>query len=268
MNRIKELRLQRNLNMRETANMLNIPYTTYVNYEKGLREPNSEMLITLADFFSVSVDYILGRSNDIVDERMLDIVNEIDNDILENSNGNLIIAKKLQQVRDMQSSLISVGAISHLEKYMQLDEISKATVDNVINFEYEQSIKRLNKQKEKAVYYLPEYDVPVSAGTGMPLDYSNCEITELTEKPPKGASFIVTVSGDSMEPTYTDGDRLYISKDTVIDYGTIGLFMYMGDVYVKEYSPEGLVSHNSKYGVINKNENIKCIGKVLGKVLN
>lgn len=64
MNRIKELRMERHLNMRETAKLLNLPYTTYVNYEKGAREPNSEMLITIANFFEVSIDYLLKRSNE------------------------------------------------------------------------------------------------------------------------------------------------------------------------------------------------------------
>lgn len=65
MNRIKELRCNRGINMREAAKLLDIPYTTYVNYEKGLREPNSEMLIHLATFFNVSVDYLIGRMEKI-----------------------------------------------------------------------------------------------------------------------------------------------------------------------------------------------------------
>lgn len=61
--RIKELREQKGLNMKEVSRSLNIPYTTYVNYEKGLREPTSEVLIQLADFFESSVDYLVGRSS-------------------------------------------------------------------------------------------------------------------------------------------------------------------------------------------------------------
>jgi len=60
-NRLKELREAKKLNMREVAKKLNIPYTTYVNYEKGLREPNSEMLILLANFYGVTLDYLIGR---------------------------------------------------------------------------------------------------------------------------------------------------------------------------------------------------------------
>lgn len=63
MSRIRELRESKGLNMKETARLLGIPYTTYVNYEKDQREPTSEVLIQLADFFDTSVDYLVGRTN-------------------------------------------------------------------------------------------------------------------------------------------------------------------------------------------------------------
>lgn len=62
--RLKELRDETKLNMRQTAMILKIPYTTYVSYEKGEREPNSEMLILFANYFKCSVDYLVGRSNE------------------------------------------------------------------------------------------------------------------------------------------------------------------------------------------------------------
>ena len=61
MNRLKELREARGMTMKEVAQRLGMPYTTYVNYEKGLREPNSETLIVLADFFETSIDYLIGK---------------------------------------------------------------------------------------------------------------------------------------------------------------------------------------------------------------
>ena len=60
--RIKQLREKKGINMSEAARLLCMPYTTYVNYEKGLREPTSEVLIQLANFYDTSVDYIVGRS--------------------------------------------------------------------------------------------------------------------------------------------------------------------------------------------------------------
>ena len=63
MNRMRELREEIGISMKEAARQLKLPYTTYVNYEKGFREPNSETLIDIADFFDTSIDYLLFKSN-------------------------------------------------------------------------------------------------------------------------------------------------------------------------------------------------------------
>lgn len=63
MTRIRALRLDRKISMRKAAEDLSLPYTTYVNYEQGEREPNSEMLVALANYYHVSVDYLIGRSD-------------------------------------------------------------------------------------------------------------------------------------------------------------------------------------------------------------
>ena len=64
MNRMKQLREKKNKTMSQVARELKMPYTTYVNYEKGVREPNSEVLIQIANYFNVSVDCLIGRTND------------------------------------------------------------------------------------------------------------------------------------------------------------------------------------------------------------
>ena len=64
MNRMRELREEIGISMKEAARQLKMPYTTYVNYEKGFREPNSETLIDIADFFDTSIDYLLFKSNE------------------------------------------------------------------------------------------------------------------------------------------------------------------------------------------------------------
>ena len=55
------MRESKGISMRQAAADLGMPYTTYVNYEKGAREPNSETLILLADYFGTSIDYMLGK---------------------------------------------------------------------------------------------------------------------------------------------------------------------------------------------------------------
>lgn len=58
--RLIKLRENRQLNQTEVAKLLNIGAVTYNRYEKGEREPDHNMLIRLATFFNVSVDYLLG----------------------------------------------------------------------------------------------------------------------------------------------------------------------------------------------------------------
>ncbi|MBP1543179.1 MAG: helix-turn-helix transcriptional regulator [Oscillospiraceae bacterium] len=59
-NRLTLLREEMNLSKKEMAEKLNLPYTTYCNYENDEREPNSETLINIAQACDVSVDYLLG----------------------------------------------------------------------------------------------------------------------------------------------------------------------------------------------------------------
>lgn len=61
--KIRELRKEKGISMRQASIELGIPYTTYVSYEKEEREPNSEMLVKLSEYFDCTIDYLLGRSN-------------------------------------------------------------------------------------------------------------------------------------------------------------------------------------------------------------
>lgn len=64
MTRLKDLRLATNKSMAQVSRELNMAYTTYVGYEKGEREPNSETLILLSKYFNCTIDYLLGKTED------------------------------------------------------------------------------------------------------------------------------------------------------------------------------------------------------------
>ena len=61
--RLKEIRLDKKLTLKQVSSMLNIPLTTYANYEQGVREPSLSTLNALCDVYGVSSDYLLGRSD-------------------------------------------------------------------------------------------------------------------------------------------------------------------------------------------------------------
>lgn len=60
---IKELRASKGLSQRELANLFNISPSTIAMYETGQRTPDTETPKLFADFFNVSTDYLLGRTN-------------------------------------------------------------------------------------------------------------------------------------------------------------------------------------------------------------
>ncbi|WAM36578.1 helix-turn-helix domain-containing protein [Caldicellulosiruptor acetigenus] len=62
-NRIRELRLERGLSQEELGKVLNVSGRTIGHYENGSREPSPEALNKLADFFGVTIDYLLCRTD-------------------------------------------------------------------------------------------------------------------------------------------------------------------------------------------------------------
>ena len=59
--RLKKLRKAKGLSQTQLANELGMIKQTYSNYENEKREPNIATLIKLADYFDVSVDYLIGH---------------------------------------------------------------------------------------------------------------------------------------------------------------------------------------------------------------
>lgn len=61
MKALKELRKEKKILQKDVAKELNIKNTTYSNWEVGVSEPDIQSLKKLADFFGVSIDYLVGR---------------------------------------------------------------------------------------------------------------------------------------------------------------------------------------------------------------
>ena len=102
------------------------------------------------------------------------------------------------------------------------------------------------------------------AGTGF---YFDDIPTDTLEAPfLNGADFIIGVSGDSMEPNYHDGEKLYVQKVKELTLGDVGIFTIHNECFVKELGDRGLISRNPEYEDIEGTEDVRLIGRVLGKV--
>ena len=64
MERLKDLRIAKNLTHREIATFLGIERSTYTKYETDAIEPTIETVIRLAGFYGVTTDYLLGLSDE------------------------------------------------------------------------------------------------------------------------------------------------------------------------------------------------------------
>ena len=168
-----------------------------------------------------------------------------------------------------------------IRKYKLISDYSPdgaVVVDTVLDREYAIA-EQLREQKEQ-LEKVQRMDMEVSeeivplrlwsyygkiacAGTGFIFDDIP---SDTVQAPDANADFIIGVNGDSMEPDYSDGEKLYIKKVERINPGEVGIFTINNECFLKEYGKDGLVSRNKKYDDIPGNEDVRLIGKVVGKV--
>lgn len=233
--RIKEARERKNWTQTELAERIGVTGSAITNYENNISHPKESILYKLLDVLEVDANFLFQ-----------------------------------DEMHSVKPDMLSFFEKDMINKYRKLDKYGKEAVENLLNteskriddFEKQKPLTDTEQEYAKIIYF----DTPVSAGTGQYLDNSNYIMLDVMEEPPFGAEFIVRVCGDSMEPTYKDGDKLYIKPQDSIPVGEIGIFSVNSDVYVKERDSDGLVSHNKEYPKIKFNEydNIKCYGQVVG----
>ena len=61
--RLRSLRTERDVTQKDLGELLGVKNFSNYTYEKGRSEPNIDGLIALADFFDVSIDYLVGRTD-------------------------------------------------------------------------------------------------------------------------------------------------------------------------------------------------------------
>lgn len=152
-----------------------------------------------------------------------------------------------------------------LHKYRDIDEIGKDAVSAVLDAEY----RRVIKPKKARLLKLDFYNYPASAGTGNFLETETPDeivVKECAEA--EAADYVIPISGDSMEPTYHGGDKVFVEKCDSVEIGEVGIFVVNGDAYIKELGNRCLISHNSVYKPIKlgSSDSVYCCGRVLGVV--
>ena len=161
-----------------------------------------------------------------------------------------------------------------LAAYRSLSERDRKTLDSLLATLTSLSVTEETKDNVlhlDDVHRVYMNELCVSAGPGETLlsdsrgSYLYLHLPQLTYRRTDEA---IRVNGDSMEPTYHNGDLLLVHHQEELNPGEIGVFVVDGTGYVKEYRPEGLHSHNPKYPLIRLGEgnDVRCVGRVIGRV--
>lgn len=231
--KIKEFRDQRGLTQKELADLIEMGNTTIANYEKGFRTPKKNTLFKIANALNVTIDDLfpnLKQSDNSIIESVEEILSQLDPE-------------------PYQRNVLTCAE-------RQLEEQKQAK-------------KRLTEVHDIVVEYIAYnyYDQPVSAGTGQYLNEVQIETIQLPVK--VDADFVCPIYGDSMEPDYKSGDYVFVKLTVELPSGTVGVFDYEGEAYIKQLVIEKdkayLRSFNKKYKdiPINSDSDFRIIGKVV-----
>lgn len=240
-------------------------------YVSGKVEPGQKKLTVLGRALDVNEVWLMGY--DVPMER---------NDNIHSASH--LYNKLAQQEIDLSgkkadwkiSGTLDEETFNFVKQYMELDYIGKCNIKNTLKHELdriksldeakkqiEQLKNKLEKRCKQRVLYTYMQKI-ASAGTGFYFD----DIPSDTIEAPycKGADFVIGVNGDSMEPDYHDGDKLYVQKVTSLSIADVGIFTVWGECFVKELGEHGLISKNPAYDDIAETDDVRLIGRVLGKV--
>lgn len=166
--------------------------------------------------------------------------------------------------QDIKENEFTKSEIALIQKYRDLDDHGKRMVDIVIKEE----TTRMESERQEYVLQIDLFDLPASAGFGLPLEGDYRTIIEAPDTPlNRKADFCIRVAGDSMEPDYSDGDIVLVKKSEVY-IGDVGIFVLDGESYIKELGKDVLISRNPKYNDIPlpDYDRIMVAGKVIGKL--
>lgn len=90
---------------------------------------------------------------------------------------------------------------------------------------------------DSKVTWLRVYNQSAAAGTGDFLDDEDFEQVYFPSKSvPKGTDFGVRISGESMEPVYTDGEIAMVQSCRKLSNGDVGIFVYNSNAFIKQYT--------------------------------
>lgn len=242
--RLKQAMFIRRIKQAELSEKTGLKEGKISSYVNGKYKPNAKTLSIIAKALDVSPDWLIGIQEEpqVLKPRISDAIK---ND------------------PDIPFFTCSEAEDKFLKKYRAIDQRGRDVVNYILDEEYFRC-----QRLEESVRYSNMVPMPYAgqrAAAGRWIFDETIPVEAIMVPPKEGADFVIGISGDSMSPTFKDGQKVYVKRTADLTYGDIGLFQVDGELYVKELEEDGLHSHNPEWPVI-KSDNVIVIGKVLGAV--
>lgn len=243
--KLKELRKKAGYTQKEVYEYFNIPQSTFSSWEIGKSEPSAEMLMQLCAYYNCNMmEEFIGTVEDVIF-----------------TNRELELLEKYRYIlQQMPEGAEAINVL--LEKEYEIAQQIAAQKDYIKKLESELSTELI---PTRIISYCQRL---ASAGNGEYLfeDVPTDVIKVMDSPEARKADFVIGVNGDSMEPDYYNGEKVFVEKTPDIEVGEVGVFVQGSECYIKECGEHGLISRNKKYpGVEPLSEGIKIVGRVIGK---
>ena len=265
--RIKHLREKQGLTQVQLADKLNISKQTLYKYENNITSHIPGDIVKNASFIlNVSPAYLMGWNDKEQSATPPNYEKHI-TDFLK-SNDTFIKSFVKTYMEIPKSTRIT---IQHFFKKVanNIEETNPIFTTKTTSSPTDTPPERISAPYEQSFKTIPYY-YGLSAGTGiyhLGNDYS--ELIDIPNTPEyKYVTYAAKVNGDSMQPTFIDGETVLIARDITPLVSETGVFVIDGEMFIKERGKDRLISHNPKYEdiILSEYMNIVCEGKVIGKL--
>lgn len=239
--KIKDARKHKKLTQKQLAEMIGAAHNSISDWENDKNKPDPDTIELICGILEIAPNYLLGCDNETLSPFDKDLV----------------------------------------RKFHLLDAPGQETVLYILEHESQrtQSLKALSEQTDQLRGELSDTKTPrryfsyygrvAAAGKSFGFEdivahatVMELPLTDLN----RHADYLIGVSGDSMEPDYSDGDIVYVKKTDRLNIGDVGIFQKDNGIYIKEVGENGLISRNPAYKPMIDDSDVICLGKVIGKV--
>ncbi len=252
--RIFEILAIQGKKQKDLAAYIGISTSAISDWKKKNTNPSAENLSAIADFLGVTLDYLLTGYNRVDKNIPSEIQKLIDNYNSVDNISKLLIQERAETLAELA---IRKGNVSEKELKRSNKNQSQITVSNLL----------VPADEEPKSIEISFFDHAASAGTGLFLDEAIAEkLTVRSTAEARCADYAIPISGDSMEDDYHDGDIVLVESCPCVRKGEVGIFLLDGNVFIKEFGGDRLISYNSKYKpiMLREYDTAVCLGKVIG----